>query len=164
MSGWVGTRHGFDAEEVRRTEVVHEEAPEELTIWRFTPTTAMDMDEPEPEPEPGQGEGEGKGQVEGQGEGQGGIGDSFLPAEFAPATEVARRAVRAAAAAPSREAAAERMATVRKRHFCAILKYKWSLYQDRLGTNIGKRTQKRERGVFCRRRLVQRGWPPRCGE
>jgi len=144
MSGWVGTRHGFDAEEVRRTEVVHEEAPEELTIWRFTPTTAMDMDEPEPEPEPGQGEGEGKGQVEGQG----GIGDSFLPAEFAPATEVARRAVRAAAAAPSREAAAERMATVRKRHFCAILKYKWSLYQDRLGTNIGKSTQQREMRVL----------------
>jgi hypothetical protein len=139
MGGWVGTRHGFDAEEVRRTEVVHEEAPEELTIWRFTPTTAMDMDEPEPEPEP----------EPGQGEGQGGIGDSFLPAEFAPATEVARRAVRAAAAAPSREAAAERMATVRKRHFCAILKYKWSLYQDRLGTNIGKRTQKREIRVIA---------------
>ena len=143
MGGWVGTRHGFDAEEVRRTEVVHEEAPEELTIWRFTPTTAMDMDEPEPEPEPEPGQGEG------QVEGQGGIGDSFLPAEFAPATEVARRAVRAAAAAPSREAAAERMATVRKRHFCAILKYKRSLYQDRLGTNIGKRTQKREIRVIA---------------
>jgi len=26
-------RYGFDAEEVRRTEVVHDEAPEELTIW-----------------------------------------------------------------------------------------------------------------------------------
>ena len=139
----MGTRHGFDAEEVRRTEVVHEEAPEELTIWRFTPTTAMDMDEPEPEPEP----------EPGQGEGQGGIGDSFLPAEFAPATEVARRAVRAAAAAPSREAAAERMATVRKRHFCAILKYKWSLYQDRLGTNIGKRTQKRGRSVLLQEEI-----------
>ena len=43
-------QHGFEGEEVRRTEVVHEEAPEELTIWRFTPGWT----EPEPEPEPGQ--------------------------------------------------------------------------------------------------------------
>ena len=84
--------HGFRGEVVRRTDVVHEEAPERLEIWRFTP--AAPHDQPEPEPEPEQDDGETEGVTARQ-----------------PASAAARRAVATAASAGSREAAAEELAT-----------------------------------------------------